>query len=52
MKEKTKLINMRIPESILKKFDEIVKNDPTTPSRTVKIIAFMIKHRIMTFIIV
>lgn len=41
MKEETTLINMRIPNSILKEFDELVAKDNLVPSRTAKIIAMM-----------
>ena len=41
MKEATTLINMRIPNSILKDFDELVAKDNLTPSRTAKIINMM-----------
>jgi hypothetical protein len=41
MKEATILINMRIPKSILKDFDELVSKDNLTPSRTSKIINMM-----------
>ena len=40
-KEKTILINMRVPESILKGFDEVVAKDNLVPSRTAKIITMM-----------
>ncbi len=40
-KEKTTLINMRIPDSILKEFDEIVESDPLIPSRTARVVAHM-----------
>ena len=40
-KEATTLINMRIPNSILKKFDENVASDNLVPSRTAKIINMM-----------
>lgn len=40
-KEKTILINMRIPESILNKFDEVVAKDNLVPTRTAKVITMM-----------
>lgn len=40
-KEKTTLINMRIPNSILEKFDHMVDSDPLIPSRTAKIVGMM-----------
>ena len=40
-KEKTTLINMRIPNSILEKFDNMVDSDPLIPSRTAKIVSMM-----------
>ena len=40
-KEKTTLINMRIPNSILEKFDLVVAKDNLVPSRTAKIINMM-----------
>jgi hypothetical protein len=41
MKEETTLINMRIPNSILKEFDKMVNMDNLTPSRTAKVINMM-----------
>ncbi len=40
-KEKTVLINMRIPESILAEFDEVVAKDNLVASRTAKVITLM-----------
>ena len=40
-KEKTILINMRIPVSILNKFDAEVEADSTVNSRTAKIVQMM-----------
>ena len=40
-KEKTILINMRIPTSILKAFDEVVAGDPLVSTRTAKIVNMM-----------
>ena len=41
MKEPTVLINLRIPKSILKQFDEVVAKDNLTTSRTAKVITMM-----------
>ena len=44
VKEKTTLINMRIPNSILKDFDELVAKDNLVPTRTAKVITMMDKE--------
>ena len=41
MKEKTTLVTMRIPDSILKRFDEVVARDNLVPTRTAKVITMM-----------
>jgi len=41
MREPTILINLRIPKSILKKFDEVVAKDNLSVSRTAKVIVMM-----------
>jgi len=41
MKEPTTLINLRIPKSILKEFDEVVAKDNLVSSRTAKVIVMM-----------
>jgi len=43
-KEKTTLINMRIPNSILKDFDDVVSKNNLIPSRTAMIINMMDKE--------
>jgi metal-responsive CopG/Arc/MetJ family transcriptional regulator len=43
-KERTILVNMRIPESLLREFDEVVDEDVLVPSRTAKIISLMHAH--------